>query len=75
MNMNKPPDETLKQGRNRSWLLAKFTFGDIIYESVLGKGIISLLILSGVNLISIIPALFLIDRLSRRKLLIFLFVW
>ncbi len=75
MNMNKPPDETLKQGRNRSWLLVKFTFGGIIYESVLGKGIISLLILSGVNLISTIPALFLIDRLSRRKLLIFLFVW
>ena len=23
MNMNKPPDETLKQGRNRSWLLVK----------------------------------------------------
>ena len=25
MNMNKPPDETLKQGRNRSWLLIKLT--------------------------------------------------
>jgi len=24
MNMNKQPDETLKQGRNRSWLLVKF---------------------------------------------------
>ncbi len=24
MNMNKPSDETLKQGRNRSWLLVKF---------------------------------------------------
>jgi hypothetical protein len=24
MNMDKPPDETLKQGRNRSWLLVKF---------------------------------------------------
>ena len=23
MNMNKPPDETLKQGRNRSWLLVR----------------------------------------------------
>ena len=23
MNMNKPPDETLKQGRNRSWVLVK----------------------------------------------------
>jgi hypothetical protein len=22
--MNKPPDETLKQGRHRSWLLVKF---------------------------------------------------
>ena len=22
--MNKPPDETLKQGRNRSWLLVKY---------------------------------------------------
>jgi len=25
--MNKPPDETLKQGRNRSWLLVKFGTG------------------------------------------------
>ncbi len=24
MNISKPPDETLKQGRNRSWLLVKF---------------------------------------------------
>ena len=24
MNMNKPPDETLKQGWNRSWLLVNF---------------------------------------------------
>ena len=48
-----------------------FTFGGIIYESVLGKGIISLLILSGTNLLSTIPALFLFDRLGRRKLLLF----
>jgi hypothetical protein len=27
MNMNKPPDETLKQGRNRSWLLVQFAMG------------------------------------------------
>src|SRR6202044_2468725 len=47
-----------------------FTFGGIIYESVLGKGIISLLILSGANLVSTIPALFLFDKLGRRKLLI-----
>ncbi|CAF4643744.1 unnamed protein product [Rotaria sp. Silwood1] len=47
-----------------------FTFGGIIYESVLGKGIISLLVLSGTNLLSTIPALFLVDRLGRRKLLI-----
>jgi len=24
--MNKPPDETLKQGRNRSWLLIKLVY-------------------------------------------------
>ncbi len=24
--MNKPPDETLKQGRNRSWLLVKLDY-------------------------------------------------
>ncbi|CAF3906207.1 unnamed protein product [Rotaria sordida] len=47
-----------------------FTFGGIIYESVLGKGIVSLLILSGANMLSTIPALFLFDRLGRRKLLI-----
>jgi SP family sugar:H+ symporter-like MFS transporter len=47
-----------------------FTFGGIIFESVLGKGIISLLILSGANMLSTIPALFLFDRLGRRKLLI-----
>ncbi|CAF1379797.1 unnamed protein product [Adineta steineri] len=47
-----------------------FTFGGIIYENVLGKGIISLLILSGANLLFTIPALFLFDRLGRRNLLI-----
>jgi SP family sugar:H+ symporter-like MFS transporter len=48
-----------------------FTFGGIIYQSVLGKGIISLLILSGANFLSTIPALFLFDKIGRRKLLIF----
>lgn len=48
-----------------------FTFGGIIYESILGKGIISLLVLSGTNFMSTIPALLLFDRLGRRKLLIF----
>ncbi|CAF3748030.1 unnamed protein product [Rotaria sp. Silwood1] len=48
-----------------------FNFGGIIYQSVLGKGIISLLILSGANMFSTIPALFLFDRLGRRNLLIF----
>ena len=48
-----------------------FTYGGIIFENILGKGIISLLILSGVNLLSTIPALFMFDRLGRRKLLVF----
>jgi len=28
--MNKPPDETLKQGRNRSWLLVKRSIWHLI---------------------------------------------
>ncbi|CAF4991786.1 unnamed protein product [Rotaria sp. Silwood1] len=48
-----------------------FIFGGIIYESVLGKGIISLLVLSGTNMLSTIPALFLFDIIDRRNLLIF----
>ena len=48
-----------------------FTFGGMIYENILGKGILSLLILSGVNMFSTIPALFLFDRLGRRLLLIY----
>ena len=48
-----------------------FTYGGIIYESVIDEGIVALLILSGVNLLSTIPALFLFDRLGRRNLLLF----
>ena len=47
-----------------------FVFGGMIFENVLGKGIISLLILSGANMFSTIPALFLFDILGRRKLLL-----
>lgn len=47
-----------------------FNYGGIIFQSVLGNGILSLLILSGANLLSTIPALFLFDRLGRRILLI-----
>jgi SP family sugar:H+ symporter-like MFS transporter len=48
-----------------------FNYGGSIYENILGKGILSLLILSGTNLLSTIPALFLFDRLGRRKLLLY----
>ena len=48
-----------------------FAFGGIIFQSVLGSGIISLLILSGANMFSTIPALFLFDRVGRRNLLLF----
>ncbi|CAF1346847.1 unnamed protein product [Adineta ricciae] len=48
-----------------------FAFGGMIFESVLGSGFISLLILSGANMFSTIPALFLFDKIERRNLLIF----
>ena len=32
MNMNKPPDETLKQGRNRSWLLVKLNTDSLLFN-------------------------------------------
>ena len=47
-----------------------FNYGAIIFQDVLGNGIVSLLVLSGVNLLSTIPALFLFDRIGRRNLLI-----
>ncbi|CAM2723223.1 unnamed protein product [Rotaria socialis] len=48
-----------------------FVYGGIIYQSVLGNGILSLLILSGTVLLCTIPALFLFDRLGRRNMLMF----
>ena len=33
--MNKPPDETLKQGRNRSWLLVEYVRKNQIVENKL----------------------------------------
>ncbi len=35
--MNKPPDETLKQGRNRSWLLVKFVKFEISEVNVIDE--------------------------------------
>ena len=35
--MNKPPDETLKQGRNRSWLLVKFAVMHLNTDSLLSN--------------------------------------
>ena len=36
MNMNKPPDEILKQGWNRSWLLVKFMYSHNFPRQILG---------------------------------------
>jgi hypothetical protein len=40
MDMNKPPDETLKQGRNRSWLLAKFAHQILLQQLFIGNSFI-----------------------------------
>ncbi|UJR07233.1 hypothetical protein I4U23_011521 [Adineta vaga] len=48
-----------------------FAYGGMIFERILGSGFLSLIILSGANMFSTIPALFLFDKIGRRYLLIF----
>lgn len=48
-----------------------FTYGGLIFESILKNGILSLLILQAVNFISTIPALYFVDHIGRRSLLLY----
>ncbi|OQR85683.1 Major Facilitator Superfamily (MFS), partial [Achlya hypogyna] len=47
-----------------------FTYGGQIFKDVVGDGIMSLLVLQIVNFVSTIPAMYWVDQVGRRKLLL-----